>query len=523
MTLQKYTRSVDGTIPVPALLYDDEENHASQDGVGIYDGVQKSANHQNGTVYVTSHRLFYIDASKPHSRSFALDLSTIVRTQYYAGLFTSSSKVTIYLTSEASTTADSEEVGESWQCEVCDFRNPPGSSPTGAKCALCGVPRSKSRLTTSTPPRAISAPSPVAVPLSSSLPTASVSQSKEVACPACTFLNHPALSECEICGTSLPRVALPLKSAPSSRPETPNPEISGDDGSMLRLSFRKGGDKTLYATLKRSLLGKAWQARIHVVLADDKADADNGLVRGVETSAQSTHLDMDDALKDLDALMIKAREMVRLAGELNERLTAVSGPNAPPGSGATEPETATFIRSSLAQLGLQMADAPVTLDMARDEKRWHEQLARELAGVLQGMGGKSGTGMMDGRGIVPLDEVWGGWNRARGVALLTPAQFLQVLPHLPAYTTPMITERTFRASGLRVLHTPVYTSAAFAARLHNLLLGAGARTTLDVAQVEGAETQGVVCRDEAERGEVRWWANVFHGYVWDGQQDAVPA
>ncbi len=38
MILQKYSRSVDGTIPVAALLYDEEENYASQDNVGIYDG-----------------------------------------------------------------------------------------------------------------------------------------------------------------------------------------------------------------------------------------------------------------------------------------------------------------------------------------------------------------------------------------------------------------------------------------------------------------------------------------------------
>ena len=38
MVLQRYSRFVDGTIPVAALLYDDEENYASQDGVGIYDG-----------------------------------------------------------------------------------------------------------------------------------------------------------------------------------------------------------------------------------------------------------------------------------------------------------------------------------------------------------------------------------------------------------------------------------------------------------------------------------------------------
>jgi len=50
----------------------------------------------------------------------------------------------------------------------------------------------------------------------------------------------------------------------------------------------------------------------------------DGLVRGVESSAQSAQLDMNGALKDLDALMVKAREMVRLAGELNDRLTAVA-------------------------------------------------------------------------------------------------------------------------------------------------------------------------------------------------------
>ena len=140
----------------------------------------------------------------------------------------------------------------------------------------------------------------------------------------------------------------------------------------------------------------------------------DGLVRGVETSTRSAQLDMNDALKDLDALMVKAREMVRLAGDLNERLTAVTKSNAT--SGNAEPDTATFIRTSLVQLGLQMTDVPVTLDMARDEKRWYEQLARELAGVLQGTGGKNGLGgMMATRGIISLDEVWGGWNRARGV------------------------------------------------------------------------------------------------------------
>ena len=123
--------------------------------------------------------------------------------------------------------------------------------------------------------------------------------------------------------------------------------------------------------------------------------------------------------------MVKWKDMVKLAQDLNERLTAASTPapgmslvpGAPPGGAtqAVEPEEATFIRSSLAQLGLQMANAPVTQDMVRDERKWYEELAKELASVLEGTGAKGGEGMMRKRGIVALDEVWGGWNRARGV------------------------------------------------------------------------------------------------------------
>jgi ESCRT-II complex subunit VPS36 len=150
----------------------------------------------------------------------------------------------------------------------------------------------------------------------------------------------------------------------------------------------------------------------------------DGILTGVETSAQSQETVMQDAFQDLEALMIKARDMVRLAADLNERLTALSATTTAP-SGlsdtalatlvpSTEPEEATFIRTSLSQLGLQMANAPVTLDMIKDEREWIAQLARELAGVLQG-DGRHALGMMKARGIIALDEVWGGWNRARGV------------------------------------------------------------------------------------------------------------
>lgn len=123
--------------------------------------------------------------------------------------------------------------------------------------------------------------------------------------------------------------------------------------------------------------------------------------------------------------------------------------------------------------------------------------------------------------------------------MIPPSTFLQVIPHLPSYTTPTIRSRTL-TSGLSVLHTPPYSHTAFTARLSGLLVMAGPKTTTEIAQDEGitvglasemiaaVEGDGDVCRDDIGsviRGgsaggvhvEVRWWANLFVGYVWDGQ------
>jgi len=252
---------------------------------------------------------------------------------------------------------------------------------------------------------------------------------------------------------------------------------------------------------------------------------------------------MTDALKDLEAFMVKARDMVRLAQDLNDRLSATtnSATSSSPYSSSlsSEPEEATFMRSSLSQLGLQMANAPVTLDMIKDERKWEEQLVRELADVIQG--GGSGKGILRGRGIIGLDEVWGGWNRARGISLIPPSTFLTIIHQLKYYTLPPLDIRTF-PNGLTVLHTPEFGESAFSDRIVTLLAPEGGKTTTEVALFEGlglgmmweliqaVEQGGGIVRDEGEGGEggwgqgaeVRWWTNMFNGYVWDGHifQDA---
>jgi ESCRT-II complex subunit VPS36 len=239
-----------------------------------------------------------------------MDLSFVNQTEYYAGLFKSSPKVTLHLSVENSTTngiggggngivssGEQENAFESWECEVCSYRNPPGLSPAAARiCGLCGVPRSS----VPTASKALSVPARQLQQqqqhLSSSLPSsaaASVFSSttslhtgssntnaahkrppSAIACTACTFLNHPSLRACEMCSTPLPSPLPPtgisMKSAPSSRPASPDVDEDDNDSRdpqtmMIKLSFRQGGVKAFYAVLKRSLKSKAWEVSVNFV------------------------------------------------------------------------------------------------------------------------------------------------------------------------------------------------------------------------------------------------------------------
>jgi ESCRT-II complex subunit VPS36 len=177
--------------------------------------LQKSPDHQLGTISVSTHRLFYVDQHKMFTHSFAMDMSLVTKTEYYAGLFKSSPKITLYLSggNTVSTSANAANNSlldefENWECEVCSYRNPPGLSPAAARiCALCGVPRNS--------------------------------------------LHTPSNKS----------------SAPSTRPVSPDVRDGDDDDEeepknrVIKISFRKGGDKAFYSVLRRSLLAKAWEVR----------------------------------------------------------------------------------------------------------------------------------------------------------------------------------------------------------------------------------------------------------------------
>lgn len=209
------------------------------------------------------------------------------------------------------------EALESWECEICGNHNPLGLSPVIRNtCELCGMPRPASSSATpitssrttlavplpislaripasvhsshlysrSLPSSTAQTPAPASVDSTPATPLSggtSLGQRKRkpssIACSACTFLNHPSLRECELCGTplrpaetesgtnaQLPHAA--SKSAPTSRPVSPDGKDAVSSSKFvdereryIKLSFRKGGDKAFYAALKTALQQKGWE------------------------------------------------------------------------------------------------------------------------------------------------------------------------------------------------------------------------------------------------------------------------
>ncbi|EGU11464.1 Vacuolar protein sorting-associated protein 36 [Rhodotorula toruloides ATCC 204091] len=471
-------RSLDVTLEtLSAQLYPDERILAHADGVGLYDGKDKSPQHDDGRAVLSSHRVLFISSSRPHSNSVALDLSLVRQTEYWAGfVFKSSPKITLLLGDAGrGDEARSSPVGEisgstaasgsggsamtkgdkesdrlalvasagdrSWVCRVCGMRNVP-TVESGLKCTLCGVAMDQ-QASSSTPvtrlgtPRSASPKRPsTAAPTAAPPPFDPAETGSRIACPVCTFLNHHSMATCEMCDSPLfgpastnrpppPRPAS-ATAAPSTSPAPPVPSAA-----FVRLSFRRGGEKVFYAALKTALASKAWDLKSLATPSRKSLDAarsgtpgaaqsgeQNGsssgagidaIMRGIDLDARDREDSLDEALRDLDSLMARAKNMIALAQSINAQL-AVTSATDPSAVSAETAEAASLATSSLQSLGL--LSAPVTAQDVADSSRYHAQLAQELASVLQ-----KGQVMEKQGGVIGLDEVWCLWNRARGVAL----------------------------------------------------------------------------------------------------------
>ncbi|OHF00519.1 EAP30/Vps36 family protein [Colletotrichum orchidophilum] len=171
-----FLKHIDLTTALRPSYLPDEVLLFVQDNVGLYEGKFKLPQQQNGQVYLTSHRICYVDKDEPRKHSVALDLIDIDRYEFYAGFLKSSAKITLIpkpikrssLQTRASAISTPGRPGAAfparadgpyrpppepasaatWVCTICSFSNPVPSNfdPTTANihtplppCLACGI------------------------------------------------------------------------------------------------------------------------------------------------------------------------------------------------------------------------------------------------------------------------------------------------------------------------------------------------------------------------------------------------
>ena len=381
-------------------------------------------------------------------------------------------------------------------------------------------------------------------------------KNQQYQCSRCTFLNHPSLAACELCGASL------LSSVPTTNSGSGH-GLSGQNlsGSTLnarpgnpeavpeciKLSFRAGGEKVFYERLQGALVQRKWLLQsappipestlisggterqaatasnhcLHQETAGTKSAGIAGLERRGLDIRKKNEAMIGSAFEDLDALMASAKEIIALAESF-----AGNSDN------SVSLDASQIIADSAK--GLSMVATKDLLDSTPgSESLYLAELSRNLAEFLTD---DSKMILKREGGIMSLVDLWAVFNRARGgVELVSPLDFEKAARLWEKLKLP-VRLRQFQ-NGLLVVQQAERTDdktiaqlLAWLKQLHSLAPSAHAElepaceifgqgvTAQEAAQRFGwsvgvateelqmAEDKGALCREESVEG-LRFWEN----------------
>lgn len=397
---------------------------------------------------------------------------------------------------------------------------------------------------------------------SEALPVSSSDSSGGFQCPRCTFLNHPSLLSCEICGSPLIShdAAASMPHEPprvdSPGPTLSNGSVTGLEGnSSIKISFRGGGEKIFYERLKRCMVQRKWLLQeappvpgtSRVEEGDDSLSRSGSGAGRVKTAGiaglekmgidrrKNNELMIGSSFEDLEALMASAKEIVALAESFARQVNG--------GTDSATSEANALLAESASQLGLVTTkDIVGGGSGSASESLYLSELSRNLAEFLtddaRGVLKKAG-------GIISLVDLWAMFNRARGgVELVSPNDFEQAARLWEKLRLP-VRLRTFKSGVMvaqgrdRTDETTIKALLAWLRDLHDIApdrevawdwqeFGRGV-TAQDVAErfgwsigvaeeeLEMAEERGVLCREDGIEG-LKFWEN----YIDTGERRKRP-
>ncbi|KAF3903341.1 hypothetical protein AA313_de0206352 [Arthrobotrys entomopaga] len=544
-------RKIDLTPALRPLLLPSETLLFVQDAVGLYEGRYKVPNFQNGSAYLTTHRVCFVNIDEPRKHSVALELKDVEKFELYNGFLKSSSKITLYLrpsnpsllnsgdiSSRSSTATPIQtpprsstplqpiNVARQWICPICTFPNPLPSNfgPTAPipPCLTCGVKPNRSVLDAAMTSPAAPTPKLPNGSSNESMLQAGIDRSKN-ACPRCTFINDQALHNCEMCGEVLSSVDIDEVMAAGvalSRNESPAPAYlgtipPGEQIDSVKLSFRGGGEKPFMEKLKGAMVQRKWLLELApsaptittgaANLTLDGQDGDIGAsnqqtteerivgVRGLERQnlnlRRNNQRAIADAFEDLEALMSRAKEIIALAENFATQLA--DNPS------LANSDAKEALSQSATLLALRPTDFLVTKDQISSSSSsvslYHAELARSIADFLAD--DRRSILKKEG-GAITLVDLWAVYNRARGIELISPSDLENAAKLFDKLQLP-VRLRRFK-SGLLVVQERTRTDEKIA---KSVLLWVESLTNVESwdSNTEQKWGKSILARDAAEK------------------------
>lgn len=493
-------------VSATTLLRDHERELLQIPKVALYDREEPMAEFHDGSLVVTNHRLLWRN-SVPSKKSLALSLSLISRHSTKSGFLTSSPKVILYLRTKSAqcpahpsmpvlSSVTSTHLGENdrrfavtnWICDICNEGNP----GEALKCVVCGVFRKKT-VPTSAPLRA--------------------PPSLDWACDVCTFENKLDQMTCDMCGT--PKKILsppPSYASPNLSDISTGSQVLMDPSSVgesyVKLSFRGGtGTSNFVAHLQMVLQKQDWKTLELEVqkLQDTQKTPDTASTVGVAALLQRFNLDhkstdesLSLAFNDLQSLMHKAGDMVKLAETISLKLASKT-------ENVDDAMESSF-RKLLLEIGL--VEAIVTKEVSGSA--FHAQLSTQLGAFVVQLLERRQTLML------PLADIYCLYNRSRGTNLVSPDDIYRATQLFDHSSSPVTLRRL--PSGLIVVQKRAHSGDQAAltqilsmiakdhpdswSSTNALEVSRAQKVSLTVALMflQEAEAKGLVCRDESPSG-----------------------
>jgi ESCRT-II complex subunit VPS36 len=271
----------------------------------------------------------------------------------------------------------------------------------------------------------------------------------------------------------------------------------GGEQRRFKLAFHGGGRDECLERINAARAAKSWVKYVEPEKVRGLEGGMAGVRSGKQTEEKMASQTMTGAFGDLDGLMAKAKEMVSLASSIAQSAAAAGRDSAASGE----------LESIMASAGI---DNPVTKSVAGSS--YHMDLARQLSDFLA-------EPLQKSHGVMTLTDVYCLYNAARGIEMVSPLDLRKACLMFESLRLPLRIRNL--KSGVTVVESGLASEAEVDVRMKAVVAERGNVSVDELAnlsgmslyiakeQLEGAESRGVVARDESAIQGVRYYANIF--------------